>query len=153
MCVAFYAQFLNIPRNVWTQSLIVGILPRWGSIDASLKNLGIIQNKGCEKVVNFRLFSTLEQCLSAFYDVASLKGQPSSMLPSHWETASVYSRNPKGWKTNRGRASEECRKKAGRFSDFRLGRLASQVSRTQHEPSAVYSMDLLKDSGLKNGAN
>ena len=78
MCIAFYTHFLNIPRSVWTQR-IVGILARWGSIDASLKFCGILKNKGCEKGANFRLSSTLEQCLSAFYDVASLKGQPLSM--------------------------------------------------------------------------
>ena len=33
-------------------------------------------------------------------------------------------------KTKRGRASEKCHKKAGRFPDFRLGRLASEDSGT-----------------------
>ena len=40
---------------------------------------------------NFRVFSTLEQCLSASYDVESLNGRPLSMLDSLWEKAYVFS--------------------------------------------------------------
>jgi transposase len=35
-------------------------------------------------------------------------------------------------KTKRGRASEKCRKKAGRYPNFRLGRLAPKESGTHH---------------------
>ena len=73
------------------------------------------KNKRCEKGVNFRLFSTLEQCFSAFYDVASLKGQPFSMLPSHWETASVYSQNSEGWRQIGGVPPKSAARKLGDF--------------------------------------
>ena len=84
MCIAFHPQFLNPLRSLWTQRIVA----RWQSSDASLKNLGILKNEESEKGLNFGVFSTLEQCLSAFYDVASFKGRPLSILPSHWETAS-----------------------------------------------------------------
>ena len=60
---------------------IVEILACWGSIDASLKNLVILKNKGREKGANFRVFSTLEHCLSAFCDMASLKGRQVEPFP------------------------------------------------------------------------
>ena len=52
-----------------------------------LKNLGILKNKEHEEGADFWVYSTLEQCLLAFYEVESLKGRPLSILPSHWETA------------------------------------------------------------------
>ena len=68
---------------------MVGILACWGSSNASLKNVGILKNKGREKGANFRVFSTLEQCLSVFYGVASLKGRPLNMLPTLRNAAHV----------------------------------------------------------------
>ena len=45
---------------------------------------------------------------------------------------SVYSQNSEGGVTKRGRASEKCRKKAGRFAHLKLGRLVSEASGTHH---------------------
>ena len=52
----------------------------WGCINASLKNRGILKNKGCVKGANIWVFSTLEQCLSGLFPDAMI-------LRFHYHTA------------------------------------------------------------------
>ena len=47
------------------------------------KILEFSKKKECEKGTNFRVFSTLEQCLSAFNDVASLKERQYIVIYCH----------------------------------------------------------------------